>query len=296
MHKMGWTVIALAVCVPGALLGQTTPTHPAGGQGTAGAAQPPAAVSPEQQKVLTDVLTTWEADAKALQSLYVTFEEFHVDAVFKKQSRYYGEAKILKMPTGQYGLRLEMYQTGVDGKPDYSKLHRKYICSGNWFYQFDPASKLIFFHRLENQSVKPDDGPFAFIFGISALSAQRRFDLTIAQQDKDWTWIKVLPRTEQDLRDFEIALLGLVNYANQISPKYFPVQIKWREKGSKDERTWTFKQVVRNDLSKVGPMDFTIEEDKKRGWTLKEVPPQGSMSRPPATNPVTPAGAVVPRK
>lgn len=293
MRRMGWTVIALAGLVPGSLLGQAPP-NPAG-QGNPGVPQQPPAVSPEQQKVLTDVLTTWETDAKALQSLYVQFEELHVDAVFKQQTKYYGEAKILKMPTGQYGLRLEMYGVGVDGKPDYSKLHQKYICSGNWFYQFDSASKIIFFHRLENQNVKPDDGPFAFIFGISALSAQRRFNLAVAQQDKDWTWIKVVPLTEQDKKDFAIALLGLVNYANAVSPKYFPLQIKWREIGN-TERTWTFKQVLRNDPSKVTAMDFTIEEDKKRGWTLKEVPPQGSMSRQPAPNPITPAGAVAPKK
>jgi TIGR03009 family protein len=289
---MGRTyLLSLILC--GVLPGLVAAQPPTGaGQGNpAGQAapQPPVtALTPEQLQVIEGVLKTWEADAKSLQSLYVQFEETHEDAIFKKQTKFMGEAKVLKMPTGTYGLRLEIYALGADGKADYSKMKQKYVCSGPWMYEFKPESRIILFRRLDNINIKPDDGPFAFVMGMNMADANKRFKLDIAQQDKDWTWLRVEPRTEQDNRDFTLAMLGLVNYANVTTPKFFPLQIKWREPG-KNVRTWTFKQVIRNDPSKVTAMDFTIEEDKKRGWQLKEAPPLGATLPTPGA-PGTPTG------
>lgn len=258
--------------------------------------QPPA-LSPEQQKLaLDDIRNTWEAEAKSLQSLYVQFliettdNSFGKDKAKKLMS--YGEAKVLKMPTGQYGLKLETYGLDSSGRPNLARLERKYVCSGMWFYNFDIPSKTIIFQRMLNQNMRPDDGPFAFLFGMKATEANNRFAMSIVQQNKDYTWIRVNPLTAQDQRDFKVAQLGVVNFANTISPKFFPLRIMWQEPGG-NEISWEFKSVVRNDANKVTMADFSVEAEKKAGWQLREAPAQGAAANNPAQG--TPTGGA-PRK
>jgi TIGR03009 family protein len=162
-------------------------------------------------------------------------------------------------------------------KPILNKLERKYVCSGMWFYNFDIGTKTIFFQRMQNQNMKPDDGPFAFLFGMKANEANKRFDMSVVQYDKNYTWVKVNPLTPQDQRDFKIAQLGVVNYANALSPKYFPLRIMWKEPSNNDI-SWEFKEVIRNDMAKVTMNDFSVELEKKAGWQLREVPPQGAAA------------------
>jgi len=251
--------------------------------------QPPA-VSAEQQKALDGVLASWEADAKTLQSLFVQFTIEEADPVFKTKTKLFGEAKVLKMPTGQYGLRLEIFNLDRNGQPDRNNIKEKYVCSGLWFYTFDFSSKTITYRKLENQNMKPDDGPFAFLFGMKAVDARKRFSMSIVQQDKHYTWIKIIPLTDQDRRDFAVAQLGVIQYANAISPKDFPLQIMWREPGGKD-LSWNFKSVVRNDLNRVSIADFTVD---KQGWQVREAPALGAA---PNTTPGIPtSGNGAPRK
>lgn len=262
--------------------GQTAPTQPATQQG----------ISVEQKKILDSVLASWETDAKNLQSLYVQFLIEEKEPAFPKSHPSYGEAKVLKMPNGQYGLKLETFELDRNGNPDRTKIKEKYVCSGMWFYQFDVGTKTINFRKLENQNMKPDDGPFAFLFGMKATETWKRFKLSIVQQDKDYTWILCEPLTPQDQKDFRKALLGVINYANTVTPKDFPLRISWQEPGNK-EITWNFKAVVRNDLTKVAMSDFTVENEKKAGWKLRESTTMGTGTTGPATGVPTSGG---PRK
>ncbi|MBL8825022.1 MAG: hypothetical protein JNJ77_20710 [Planctomycetia bacterium] len=257
------------------------------------AAQP--VMTPEQKAALEGILQSWESDAKGLQSLLVQFKVSEKDPTFNKTTVSFGEAKVLKMPTGQYGLKLEIFELDKNGNPDPKKIKRKYVCSGVWFYNFDIAAKTIWVQQLQNQNVRPDDGPFAFLFGMKAVDARKRFDMNIVQSDQNYNWIRVVPLTDQDRRDFTIAQLGVVKFANQISPKDFPLTIQWREPG-KAEITWEFKAVVRNDGKLVNLTEFNVEAEKKAGWQIRQAPTQASLPATPPGNGVQPAGANVPRK
>lgn len=263
-----------------------TPTQPSG-QANGGI---------NQQAVLNGILSSWEADAKSLQSLYVQFAIEETDPTWKKKEMFHGEAKVLKMPSGQYGFKLETFAFDPTGsKPDFTKPREKIVCSGTWLYTFDFSTKVITFRRMENQNAKPDDGPFAFLFGMKAAEANRRFTMSIVQQDKDYTWVRITPLTPQDQRDFSVAQLGVINYANAVSPKDFPLRIMWKEPGNK-EISWLFRSVVRNDLTKVNMTDFSVENEKRQGWQLREAPALGAVQ--PGNNQLkgTPTGGGAPRK
>ncbi|MFO0814807.1 MAG: hypothetical protein U0796_16430 [Gemmatales bacterium] len=257
--------------------------------------QPPAqqAMTPEQQQELDSILSSWESDAKTLKALLVAFTIEEKDPTFGKVNKSYGEAKVLQLANGQYGLKLEVFELNAQGQPDMSKLKRKYVCSGTWLYNFEIPSKTIFVSQLQNQNVRPDDGPFAFLFGMKAGEAKKRFAMSIAQRDQHYTWLRIQPLTDQDRRDFAVAQLGLVNYANAISPKHFPLRIMWREPGN-TEQSWEFKTVVRNDLNRVTVADFNVEDAKKAGWQVKQAPTQAQTNRP--TQGVPTGGGSIPRK
>jgi TIGR03009 family protein len=272
----------------GLVSGQQTPPVKPGGQ----PAQPPQpTMTPEQQMVLDHVLQTWEADAKGLQSIYVQFLITQKDVTFGVEDKSFGEAKVLKLATGAYGLRLDVYALDSSGtRGDPNKLKQRIICTGNWIYTFDLAAKLIHARQVMNVNMKPDDGPFAFIFGMQAVDAKKRFEMLIAKQEKDWTWIQVRAKEAQDQKDFTVANVGVINQAFAVAPKFFPLIIQWREPNG-NIQSWHFQSVIRNDGTKVGPMDFSIEEDKKRGWQVRIVPNEGALQKP---NPANPAGGVVP--
>jgi hypothetical protein len=130
---------------------------------------------------------------------------------------------------------------------------------------------------------------------MQALDAKKRFDMLIAKQDKDWTWIQVRAKVPQDLKDFTVANVGVINQAFAHAPKFFPLMIQWKEP-SNNIQTWHFQSVIRNDPTKVNVMDFNIEDDKKRGWQVRIVPNEGALRQPNPPGPVVPAGANVPRK
>lgn len=293
MRSSNWATMALVLLSMTTALQAQAPGGPPQQPGQAAPPQTPA-ISPEHQAILDGVLKTWEADAKGLQSLYVQFAIEETDPVFKKKTNCYGEAKVLKMPTGQYGLKLEIFNLDRNGQPDRNSVKEKYVCSGLWFYTFDFGTKTITFRKLENQNMRPDDGPFAFLFGMKALDARKRFSMSIVQQDQHYTWIKIIPLTAQDQRDFAVAQLGVIKYANAVSPKDFPLRIMWREPGGKD-LSWDFKAVVRNDLTKVGMADFAVENEKKAGWQLREAPGLGTAA-PTAPPGVPTSGNGAPRK
>src|SRR5262245_27769261 len=178
-----WNVVAVVLMMQGLVSAQQTPPVNPAGAGQTQPTQP--AMTPEQQQLLDHVLQTWEQDAKGLQSIFVQFLITQKDVTFGGvEDKSFGEAKVLRLATGAYGLRLDVYALDSSGsKGDPNKLKQRIICTGNWIYTYDLAAKLIHARQVMNVNMKPDDGPFAFIFGMQAVDAKKRFEMVIAKQD-----------------------------------------------------------------------------------------------------------------
>ncbi len=291
MRWTTWAVCGLLGTTFSASLAQNPPPQQPG-QAQPVQTQPAApqlpAMTPEQQQTLGTILSTWEADAKSLQALYVNFAIEEKDKAWPTPKKSYGEAKVLKMPSGRYGFSLEIFEIDAKGNPIPNQLKSKFVFSENWMYNFDIPTKTIFTDPLKNTAFKPDDGPFAFLFGMKATDAARRFRMTLVQEDADYYWLRIDAMTDQDRKDFVVAQLGVVkkNYAN--CPKGFPARIMYRDP-AENLKDWVFKQVIRNDLSKVSMSDFAVEQYKKAGWQMKASPQIGGQAANPSQ--IIPAGA-----
>lgn len=218
---MRTTFIALALlCSSAALvLGQGTPGPDA------------------NAKALDKVLADWEKAMTSLQSLSMNCERITKDKVFQTTDKFKGTAKFLKAAKPNQGSRASLeLKKEVNGKLDETRFE-KYICTGTFLYEFDPANKVIRVHDMPapKQGQVADDSLLTFLFGMKAAQAKQRYDLVyVPASDKWYHYIKVLPKQASDKADFQEARLAL------LQTNSLPAQV-WFLHANGNEVTWNFK-------------------------------------------------------
>ena len=163
----------------------------------------------------------------------------------------------------------------IDCSNDQGKATESLMAVDSTFYCLNHASKSITQVKLSGNVTKNDMFDFAqFLFPalpffvLDRNDVHKRFAMTLVQQDEHYTWIRFVPQLQSTLRNYNVAQVGLINYANTLSPKGFPMKIMWRDVSGK-EITWDFKQVQINQDDCVAESDFKVdlEQLKKNGWT-----------------------------
>jgi TIGR03009 family protein len=182
--------------------------------GAATAQQPGAPAAPSQSRTpanpavldprdpLDGLLMRWEQAMKGVQTLEAQCVRTTQELTgFKRSDEFVGIARYAKP-------NLAMMQ--LQDRADQNRFER-FISTGTYLYEFRPTQKLIVVHKLPPP--KPgqvgDDSFLSFMFGMRAEEAKRRYDLKLSKEDKDYFYLEVLPRSEQDQREFSRAQLVL---------------------------------------------------------------------------------------
>src|SRR5262249_61741694 len=95
------------------------------------------------------------------------------------------------------------------GKP---QQFERFICSGQFIYQFVPAEKLIKVYpgpKPGKNGGFAEDSSIAFLFGMKAAEAKARYDLKLFKEDKNYIYVDVIPKLEVDKADFQKARIVL---------------------------------------------------------------------------------------
>jgi len=228
-------------------------------------AQTPVIPAPQQTDPQVDaVLNNWEKAMTGVQSLHAACVRTKLDRVFQTTEVFEGSAKYLRGAAGQTSrAALELV------KKNQTQVFEKYLCTGNFLYEWSPANKVIRVHQLPQP--KPgqiaDDNFLSFLFGMKAAEAKARYQITYVPpqaNDKWYQYLEIQPRAAADKADFSKARLVL------LQSNYLPRQL-WFLQPNGDEVTWDFPAVA--SPAKIGVADFAHPQ-LPQGWQFVQVPVQ----------------------
>jgi TIGR03009 family protein len=154
-----------------------------------------------QNSRLDALLLDWEAKMKAVTSLKAQVSRQTEDPAFRTRTIFEGEAKYKKPNLAILDMRMR-------GRPDWIE---KFVCTGNFVYQFVQDSKEL---RVHDLSPKPgqmsDDNFLSFLFEIKAAEAKKRYELSLFKEpDAYYYYLKIVPRSPADRAEFQEAKLAL---------------------------------------------------------------------------------------
>jgi len=197
-------------------------------------AQQPA---PQGQAPVDIVLANWEKAMLNVQSLTAEVKRTKLDKTYQTTEVFEGSASYLRGAAGQTSrASLELF------KKNQPQIFEKYLCTGNFLYQWSPAEKVIRRHELPPP--KPgqlaDDNFLSFLFGMKAEDAKTRYQITYVPapaNDQWYQYLRIQPKLDADKADFMEARLVLM------AKTYLPRQL-WFLQPTKDEVTWDFPRVT----------------------------------------------------
>ncbi len=191
-------------------------------------ATPPAAAD---NKALDEHLNKWEAAMKRVETLGAQLTRIDKDPVYEHVQKLTGTAYYMRAGNGPTAQNLALLQMTVDGQKEPKE---KFICTGTYIYQFLPEQKEIRYYKLpkpEPGQAAEDNNLLSLLFGMKAEDAKRRYELKLSNEDANYIYVYITPRSAADKADFQNARLVL-NKSN-----YLPRQL-WFEHANRSTVLW----------------------------------------------------------
>lgn len=203
---------------------------------------------PQLWKILVD----WEKTTADYKRLSGEHRRFVYDSVFQIEKRsdgkFYYEApdkgridiKRVEVPEGAKSQKLNPQGKPYSLKSDVPEI---WICDGQQIAQADCVQKVYRLYPIpkQNQGVNIMDGPLPFLFGLPARQAVQRYQFTILPQtNAQVVWLKVLPKREQDQRNWKQAQVMLDRRT------YLPIAVKLLDPAGTNETVYSFRELKVN--------------------------------------------------
>ncbi|HEY2838993.1 MAG TPA: TIGR03009 domain-containing protein [Pirellulales bacterium] len=238
--------------------------------------QPAAPAAPANPR-LDALLADWEKSMKGVESLMAAVTLSEVDALTKTTEVYEGQVKFMRPNMA------DLYVAKKSNPQQY----KRYLCTGNYLYDFSPREKRIRAYPLPPRAAgQPiaDNTFIGFLAGMSAVEAKRRFQLSMlvspqnpTGEDNYYAYIKVEPRFGEDKAEFSVARLAI------LKSTMMPAEMRFITPTG-DEVRWTISSIQTNAASRVARTDFGPPQ-KPNGWTMDNMPPPGPPTGAPPAGP-----------
>lgn len=192
------------------------------------ATPPPAG---DNKKALDEHLSKWEAATKKVETLGAQLTRIDKDPVFEHVQKLAGVAYYMKAGNGPTAQNLALLEMKVEGQKESKE---KFICTGTYIYQFLPEQKEIRYYKLpkpEANQAAEENNLLSLLFGMKAEDVKRRYELKLANEDTNYIYVYITPRSAADKSDFQRARLVL-NKSN-----YLPRQL-WFEHANRSTVLW----------------------------------------------------------
>jgi TIGR03009 family protein len=240
--------------------------------GPAARAQAPSPAAPAPaDAALDNYLLRWEQEMLKVQTLSAQIVQVRKDKAFNTAQKLVGWAAYRKDGAGASALNLAAMELYPEGKKEFQE---KYVCTGTYIYHFIPAQKEIKVYELPRpkEGQVADDGFLAFMFGVRAKEARRRYDLRLDHEDQYYVYVDIAPRFDRDKMDFRRARLVLNK------DTFLPRQL-WFESANGDEVLWDLPRLQNG--ARIDRRYFD-KPQTPAGWRVTVVPtePQPRVIRP----------------
>lgn len=237
-------------------------------------AKNPAPVAPNPGGNRLDVLLTqWEQKMKNVQSLVAVLKRTEKDPITKTEDEYRGQLKFMRPNRAD----LQMH------KATNPQMYERFLCTGNFLYEFLPKQQLIRAHALPQRAPgQPivDNSFVGFLAGMSAVEARRRFDMALLKEDQWYAYIEVKPKLPADKAEFSVARLAL------LQSTMMPAEMQFVPPNGA-VIVWRIEKIDTN--VQVAAADFAAPQVNQlpKGWQMQQVPPPGAPAAniPPANAP-----------
>lgn len=242
-------------------------------------AQQPGGAPPDNSRKLDQVLAGWEKAMTTLTSFRAACHRTTLDKALGATDVFEGSALFLKGAGAKQPSRasLELFKKG---RPE---VFDKYVCTGDFLYEYAPASKVIRIHEMPRSRLGQigDDSFLTLMFGMKAADAKARYTMIYRGGDKWYHYIQVLPRDPRDKVDFTEARLSL--WEKSLLPRQI-----WYRQPNGNEITWDFPKIETNVRVPLNAFD---SPRPPQGWRIERVQP-----RPVANNTPRPPSKVRPQQ
>ncbi len=195
------------------------------------AQQTPATPPAADNKALDEHLRRWEEAMKKVETLGAQLTRIDKDPVYEHVQKLTGTAYYMKAGNGPTAQNLALLQMTVEGQKEPKE---KFIYTGTYLYMFLPEQKEIRYYKLpkpEQGQAADDNNLVSLLFGMKAEDAKQRYELKLANEDTNYIYVYITPRSAADKADFQTARLVL-NKSN-----YLPRQL-WFEHANRSTVTW----------------------------------------------------------
>jgi TIGR03009 family protein len=231
--------------------GSNSPVIPVPGGANPTNSQPANLVPPvlDPQNRLDALLLQWEQRMKSVESIWAK------DLVRTEKEKT-GEVRVLKGEARYLKPNLAALRMIREDNP---ALYELYISTGQFLYDYRPKSRKLYIHPLQGGQFQ--NNFLSFLFGINAIDAKQRYELTLTKENKDFIYIKISPRFDAEKREF--AQAQLVLQAGSMLPRRL-----WFEHPNGMEVTWDIP--IMDTAQKLTPKDF-VAPAAPAGWETVRV-------------------------
>jgi len=279
------TRITLAVLLAAATAAwaKLPPNSPIGPVPPAVPAQPPAVPLAQANAKLNEHIQAWEKKMQGLTNFRSNFEMTSKDSIFQKQQTYSGVVLCMKP---NFGI------VRRDNQAD-NRDYEAYLCNGKSIFAYNGLQKRITEYPIPaNEAAGAAEFPIFRIFpalagessnlmldflgGITADEAQKRFDISLHQEDESYIYFEIRPILPKDKMQFDLIRLAL--FGPNTKHAYLPAQILLQYQNG-DTITWKFKEPQFN-LPGVNKSNFEFKNVEGLTFT-----PAGTPGTPLRTTP-----------
>jgi TIGR03009 family protein len=220
------------------------------------------AMSPEASARLDAVLAQWEARMTGVKTLKAAISREYQDKVFKTTDVYIGNA-YFQAPNLAH---LEL------ARRDNASIYEKFVCTGQFIYQFVPAQKQVRVYDLgpaqKGQQIG-ENNFLSFLTGMKVADAKARYLIRLESEDKDYYFLNVQPRNPSDMADFNAVQIALSKGT------FLPKAVRYTQANG-NVTTWSITGALECDV-RLDPNLFAAPATPP-GFQMKRQPPPTANS------------------